>query len=625
MCKILMLIENILLINLFLFAQPSVPQVFTASGYEKHIELTWNSNTESNLAGYNIYKKNDTGFVKVASISKNNIPVYIDFIDSVGTQAAYKISSYDVNGGESALSDSVSSSTHFMNNDEFLDMVQKATFRFFWDYGHPVSGLARDRLGGGETVTIGGSGFGVMAILVGIERGYISREQGVQRILKILNFLSTKADRFHGVFSHWLNGTSGEVIPFSQYDDGGDLVETAFLIQGLLTARQYFNKNNSDEINIRNLITDIWESVDWDWYKQYTYSFTLYWHWSPNYGWKMNMPIRGYNEALIVYLLGIASPSHPITKGYYFYGWSGFSYKNNRAYYGIPLYVGHDYGGPLFFAHYSYLGFDPRDKKDKFANYFHQNRNQTLVNRAFCIDNPNGFAGYSDSTWGLTASDDPFGYSAHSPSNDNGTISPTAAISSMPYTPEESIQALKGLYRKFGKLIWGAYGFKDAFNPTENWYAQSYLAIDQGPIIIMIENYRSQLLWENFMANPEIPPMLDSIGFQPDLTSIKNPKTGSIKGFRLYQNYPNPFNPSTKIKYTIPAIETKHASSLQMATLKVYDILGNELVVLVKKEQSPGNYEVEFNTGKMHLSSGIYFYELSAGAFTSTKKMILLK
>ena len=134
--------------------------------------------------------------------------------------------------------------THDMTDEEFLDMVQRTTFRYFWDYAHPVSGLTRERLGSGETVTIGGSGFGVMALLVGIERGYISREQGVERMLTILNFLNTQADRFHGAFSHWINGTTGHVIPFSQYDDGGDLVETSFMIQGLSYSKTIFRSIN---------------------------------------------------------------------------------------------------------------------------------------------------------------------------------------------------------------------------------------------------------------------------------------------------------------------------------------------------------------------------------------------
>ena len=440
-------------------------------------------------------------------------------------------------------------------------------------------------------------------------------------MLKILNFLSTKADRFHGAFPHWMNGTTGKVIPFSQYDDGGDLVETSYMIEGLLTARQFFNQNSTDEDSIRNMITNIWQSVDWNWYKQSTDSYSLYWHWSPDYGWKINMAIRGYNEAMIVYLLAVASPTHSVSKYFYEVGWSGLgaNYLNGNSYYGIPLYVGPAYGGPLFFSQYSFLGFDPRNKKDRYTDYFINNRNMTLINRAYCIDNPKHFAGYDSVTWGLTASDDPNGYSAHSPTNDDGTITPTAALSAMPYTPEESIAAFKNLYHKYGKKIWGPFGFKDAFDVSQNWYASSYLAIDEGPIIDMVENYRSQLLWKNFMANPEIQPMLDSIGFVSDETGIKTGKK-TPDNFILEGNYPNPFNPSTIIEFKLPKRERIKVS--------VFNMLGQKIITLNNSELPAGENKIIWN-GKNNLgedaASGIYIYSIITNKKQYAGKMILLR
>jgi hypothetical protein len=324
---------------------------------------------------------------------------------------------------------------------------------------------------------------------------------------------------------------------------------------------------------------------------------------------------------MITYLLAIASPTHPIPASLYHSGWASSSnYVNGNSYYGIPLYVGFPYGGPLFFAHYSFLGFDPRNKKDAYTNYFFNNKNHTLINRAYCINNPHGFSGYDADTWGLTACDGPFGYSAFEPNNDNGTIAPTAALSSMPYTPVESINTLKSFYYEYGGSLWGTYGFKDAFNLSQNWFASSYLAIDQGPIIIMIENYRSQVLWNNFMANPEIQPMLDSIGFVPDFTDV-NGETEIPLNYELKNNYPNPFNPTTKIRYEIPLLEGDERGGL--VTLKVYDVLGNEIATLVNEEKYSGKYEVEFNAS--NLASGIYFYQLKAGSFIQTRKMVLLK
>ena len=593
---------------------PAVPTGLAASPSNTSIKLSWNPNTETDVSGYRIYRSN-SGSYDIIGFTSNSDTSYSDNTGIPPKTFSYKISAYDLSGNESVLSDSVMATTISETDSALLDMVQRATFKYFWDYAHPVSGLARERLGSGETCAIGGSGFGVMAIIVGIERGFITRTQGVARMLTILNFLTTQADRFHGAFPHWMNGTTGKVIPFSTKDDGGDIVETSYMIEGLLTARQYFNQDNSDEKQIRDLITSIWESVEWDWYRKDGGDF-IYWHWSPDYNWDMNFPISGFNETMIVYLLAIASPTHPVPADLYYKGWASSNYQNGKSFYGIPLYVGWDYGGPLFFVHYSFLGFDPRDKKDIYTNYFINNRNYTLIDQAYCADNPKNYPGYSADTWGLTASDNPWGYDAQSPTNDNGTISPTAAISSMPYTPELSMNALKSFYYVYGNKLWGQYGFYDAFNLSQNWYASSYIAIDEGPIIDMIENYRSQLLWKNFMANPEIQPMLDAIGFVSDNTDVSERIGNKIPGnYALKNNYPNPFNPSTNIEFSI--------SKAGPVSLKVYDILGKEVQTLVDEEINSGNYKVTFDAHG--LSSGIYFYVLKAGGKVFTKKMCLLK
>ncbi len=600
---------------------PVTPQNVKAYGYERHIDLIWWDNEESDLAGYKVYRKLNNQWYHWTTVPKEKSYLMLSNL-GINYTLTMKVSAVDLSGNESPLSDSVVATTHIMNDEEFLDMTQRATFRYFWDYAHPVSGLARERSGSGETVTTGGSGFGIMALLVGAERAFKSRELISKRVLKILNFLYYQADKFHGAFPHWMNGSNGQVIPFSQYDDGGDLVETAFLIQGLLTARQYFDRDDSIETQIRNLITQIWQQVEWTWFRRYSGNNILYWHWSPNYGWQMNHQILGPNECMIVYLLAIASPTFPMPASSFRYGWASQPYYvNGRTFYGYKIFVGWDYGGPLFFSHYSFLGFDPRNKKDMFCNYFTNNRNITLIHKAYCTANPAGWLGYNENCWGLTASDDPTGYRVHEPTNDNGTISPTAALSSMPYTPNESIEALKHFYRNYYTGLWGEYGFKDAFNPTQNWFANSYLAIDQGPIIVMIENYRSGLLWNKFMANPEIQPMLNAIGFVPDsTTSVENEHT-SLTDFELYQNYPNPFNPNTIISW--------QSSVSGWQTLKVYDILGREIATLVDEYKEAGNYEIIFSPEAMgntvSLPSGIYFYSLRAGDFYSIKKMSFIK
>lgn len=402
-----------------------------------------------------------------------------------------------------------------ISDEELLTKVQEQTFKYFWDFAHPVSGLARERDTSGDLVTIGGSGFGVMTILVGIERGFITRQEGVDRLQTIVNFLLS-ADRFHGVWPHWMNGGTGKTIPFSSDDNGGDLVETAFMIQGLLTVRQYLNAGNDQESSIMANITRLWEEVEWDWYTQDGQD-VLYWHWSPDMGWIKNLKIRGWNESLIVYVLAASSPTHPISTDVYHDGWArngGMANGNNYYTHNLPL--GPDRGGPLFFSHYSFLGLDPRNLSDQYADYWTQNVNHSMINRAYCQANPLSYVGYGDECWGLTASDGDQGYSAHSPSNDRGVITPTAALSAMPYTPDESMEALRHFYYLLGDRLWGEYGFYDAFNLTENWTANSFLAIDQGPIIIMIENHRSGLLWNHFMQDSEITAGLQRLGFDTD-------------------------------------------------------------------------------------------------------------
>lgn len=401
-----------------------------------------------------------------------------------------------------------------LGDDELLEAVQRRTFDFFWLGGHPESGLAPDRCTTSADATdglaaIGGSGFGIMALIVAAERGWVTRDAARDRLARMLAVL-VLAERHHGAFPHFMNGRTGATIPFMPGDDGGDLVETSFLMMGLLTARQYFDR--PDEAELRGAITQLWESVEWDWYTQGGQD-VLTWHWSPVTGWAMNHQIRGWNECLITYVLAASSPRHAIARNVYENGFAaGPDYRNGNSYYGTMLPLGPKLGGPLFFAHYSFCGLDPRGLADSHADYWQQNRAQVAINHAHCIANPGGFAGYGAACWGITASDDPNGYDAHAPGNDNGTISPTAALSSFPYAPDACMAALRHFLAK-GDL-WGRYGFIDAFNETRGWRANTYLAIDQGPIVVMIENYRTGLLWKLFMAVPEVRAGLAKLGFR---------------------------------------------------------------------------------------------------------------
>lgn len=417
-------------------------------------------------------------------------------------------------GFEKEFYTAVDSSYKFpeLSDEALLTLIQEQTFKYFWDFAHPASGMARERNTSGDLVTTGGSGFGLMAIVVGIERDFITRQEGVNRIEKIVSFLET-ADRFHGAWPHWLNGNTGKTIAFSQNDNGADLVETAFLVQGLLTVKQYLNAADSEEANIIDAIEALWQGVEWDWFTQGGQN-VLYWHWSPNYNWEMNHPIRGWDESLIAYVLAASSPTHTIDAQVYHEGWArNGNMANGKNFYDVSLPLGPDYGGPLFFSHYSFLGLDPRNLQDQYADYWEQNRAHALINYHYTVANPKNYVGYGSASWGLTASDNHEGYSAHSPTNDLGVITPTAAVASIPYTPEQSMEAIRYFYYIMGDRLWGEFGFYDAYSPTEDWYANSYLAIDQGPMVIMIENYRTGLLWDLFMANPEIQEGLEKLGF----------------------------------------------------------------------------------------------------------------
>ncbi|CAG2532095.1 hypothetical protein MAR621_02938 [Maribacter dokdonensis] len=409
-----------------------------------------------------------------------------------------------------------------LTDEQLLDSVQKQTFNYFWEGAEPTSGLARERIHlddiypthHKDIITIGGSGFGVMAILVGIEREFITREMGLERLEKAVDFLDN-ADRFHGAWPHWLT-PDGKMTPFSKKDNGGDLVETAFLIEGLLTVKEYFKDGNEREQALAQHIQQLWEEVEWDWYTKG--ENVLYWHWSPEYEWDMNFPVGGYNEALIMYILAAASPTHPIKKEVYDKGWArNGAITKDTTFYGLPTVLDHYESdaspvGPMFWAHYSFTGLNPKGLKDQYADYWELNHNHTMIQYKYAVDNPKNFKGYGEDLWGLTSSYSIKGYDGHRPDRDISVISPTAALSSMPYAPKESMAFLRNLYTNHDSLV-GKYGPYDAFSLEKNWVLPRYLAIDQGPIPVMIENHRSGLFWMLFMTNKDVINGLDKLGF----------------------------------------------------------------------------------------------------------------
>lgn len=504
------------------------PAKVQAWGYGRHVELQWEKDPE--VEAYRILVGTNGKDYNLRATVEDTI--YMDFVSDLGTDLDlyYKVES--IWDDETETVGEVQVKTELMSDEELLDMVQYYTFRYFWHGAEPVSGMAPERIhidgeypqDDADVVTTGGTGFGIYGILAGIERGWITRDQGLARFEKMIDFLA-QADRFNGIWPHWLFGKTGEVKPFSRDDDGADLVESAFLMQGLLAVREYYKSGTDREKALADKIDGLWQEMQWDWHTRGGQE-VLYWHWSPNYEWQKDFAIRGYDECMITYILAASSPTHGVSADVFHKGWArNGDIRNDIEPYGYRLALKHngspEYGGPLFWAHYSYIGLDPRGLEDDYADYWEHNRNHTLINREWCIQNEGGFKGYGEDLWGLTASYSTVGYSAHKPGNDIGVISPTAALSSYPYTPDESMAVIKNLYYNYGEKVFGRYGFYDALSPEEDWFPQRYLAIDQGPIVAMIENHRSGLGWKLFMEAPEVKDGLEKLGFSSNPGKVK--------------------------------------------------------------------------------------------------------
>jgi hypothetical protein len=497
---------------------PPATQNVQAKGYERHVDVTWSPVEDAGLAQYVVYRSKNGGPFEPIGAQRPGVNRFCDYIGDPHATASYRVTARTSSLLESAASAPATASTHPMTDDELLTMVQEASFRYYWEAAEPHSGMARESTpGNDDIIALGASGFGVMAIVVGTERGFITRPQAIDRLLQITAFLE-KADRFHGVWPHFLSGSTGHVLPvFDMYDNGADLVETSFLMEGLLTARQYFKADGAQGKELYDRITRLWQGVEWNWFASMPTHDALWWHWSPAYSFYIANRLTGWNEVMITYLEAIASPTHSIPANDYYTGWTGSSvgtpYANDATYFGIKPAVGGGTGGPLFFTHYSYMGFDPHVFSDRFTNYFDHNRSQALINQAYCMHDPNHWKGYGANTWGLTAVDGPDGYVPYEPTEqlDDGTIAPTGAIASMAYTPEQSMLALRHFYRDLGAQIWSIYGFRDSFNLQKNWYSGITMGLNQAPMAVMIENYRSGVIWKSYMANPEIQPMVHQI------------------------------------------------------------------------------------------------------------------
>lgn len=486
--------------------------------------------------GYDIQRAITTnGPFKTLPNSLPQLTVYNDFVGVGATNFYYRIRSIQTNNeGQIVPSDwskPVEGYSELLDQNQLLTDVQRAGFDYFYQYGHPLSGLTRaSTRRNGDVCAIGASGMGFLNLGVGIERGFITRREGANRTLEELLFLSKKAQRFHGAFPHFINGQTGKAIPFSRYDDGADIVETAFLMEGVLFAREYFSGTDPEEAEIRTLADQLWRDVEWDWFVNKTSTTpAMIWHWSPNYGWKKNLHIIGFNECQIVYVLGLASPTHPIQPKSYWEGWESPDYGSGSTQFGIQMEPGGypDIGPPLFFTQFSYLGLDPHQLIFHGRSYFDHFTDFCRVQIKYAESKAGVYKGYGP-LWGITASAGPDGYRAFAPGlRDNGTLAPTASLSAIPYVPAESLSALNEMYQTYGSKLWGPFGFYDAFNFTRNWVSRTYLCIDEGPIAPMIENYRSGLCWKIFMKCPEIAPVVKMLN---EGETSRSEKQGTASG-----------------------------------------------------------------------------------------------
>jgi hypothetical protein len=573
------------------------------TGYDSHAELAWNMPMKD--LSYRIYGSFDGGATYELR-GETTDSVYLDFVadNARNTTVLYQVVAVAQN--RESEPEQASATLRDYSDDELLDMVQRYCFRYFWEGAHQASGMALERTNGGSvTAASGATGMGLMAMIVAHEREYRPREEIKDRILKILNFLET-CDRYQGAWSHWYNADTKHTIPFTTDDDGGDLVETSYVAQALIALKHYFSASDTKSVQIREKADILWKGVNWNWYRQYGQN-VLYWHWSPNYLFIKNMKITGWNEALVTYIMAAASPDYGIPKEVYTEGWArNGAIAVKRTYYNYEINLSPDYGGPLFWVHYSHLGINPQGLTDQYADYWQEHVNTVKIHVAYAVDNPGHFKNFSDKCWGLTASDDPYGYTAHQPvSNDNGTVSPTAALSSMPYDPDDAIKALKYFYRERGKDLFGRFGPYDAFNDELGWIQKAWIGIDQGPIMVMIENHRTGLLWDNFMVDADIRAGLAKLGFQT--TSINKV----------------PYRPDDLVIYPNPASDATRIDLSQYATpavLRIYSSDGR----LVRVSKLSGSDE-EFVLDCSGLCNGVYIIQISDGKRSGQVRLIVSK
>jgi hypothetical protein len=482
------------------------------------IVLHWDQSVDTTLAGYNVYRASSaSGPFTLQNTSLLLSAGFCDFGVVDGQTNFYQVTAVDTNAIESPHSSTIAAVANpFTNTDQFLDFIEETHFDFLWYWANPLNGLIADRSEQNSSCSIAAVGFGLTAIGIGIDHGWITRAQGVARVATTLRtFLqgpegsgATGIIGYNGWFYHFLDMKTA--LRASSMPELSS-IDTVLLLAGILSAKQYFNGTNADETSIRTMATSIFNRVNWTWMSQGTSGVSMAWY--PDTGFSAGNWI-GYNEGMIIYILGLGSSTTPLPTSSWNLWTSGYTWATNwgQSYVFYP---------PLFTYEYSHCWIDFRHIADAYMNshssdYFENSRRAALAQVAYATANPNHLIGYSSTVWGLSASDDPNGYTAHGlppQGYDDGTIAPTAAGAAIAFTPEYSEPALSYFYNHYRSKIWTAFGFRDAFTPRLNWFDVDELGIDQGPIVIMIENYRTQRPWQLFMRNPEVQTGLQRAGF----------------------------------------------------------------------------------------------------------------
>jgi hypothetical protein len=392
----------------------------------------------------------------------------------------------------------------FADQDEaLLEELERATYLYFWEQANPQTGLVKDRCNvhvadRGIVASIAATGFGLTALCIAENRGYVAYPQARDRVLAALRFLWKKLPHHRGFFYHFAHVDTGE----RQWDSEVSSVDTAILLCGVLTCSRHFRVEE-----IEDLAYSIFNRVDWSWLSEDT---SLLAHgWMPELGF---LPYRwdGYSELMMMYLLGMGSSSHPLPPE----AWK--SWKRSIFEYDGMRYIGAF--APLFIHQYSQAWFDFRNKRDHYADYFQNSVTATAVHRRFCLDLAKQFPDYSEDLWGISASDSQHGYVAWGgpPAIGpiDGTVVPSAAAGSLPFLPQECLRVLRNMKSRYADRVWSRYGLVNAFNPLKKWYDSDVVGIDTGITMVMVENARTGFVWNTFMRSPEAQRGMERAGFQ---------------------------------------------------------------------------------------------------------------